>query len=292
MEHQVTFYNDGTRMVGYLHVPEGLAPGERRPGIVLCHGFNAVQQVAIPDVARHLAAAGYVALRFDYRGIGESEGVRGRIFPQEHVRDARMALTFLQTQAMVAPDRLGMYGTSFGGSHAMTAAAQDERIRAVVSVVSIGNGRRWLQSLRRYWEWTAFLRRLEEDRQRRVLTGESQYVSPYEIMVRDPATEAVHAERARVSGKPAPDVVLESGEAIVEYAPEEVVDRIAPRAALFIHSGADELVPPAESVAMYERAGEPKRLVLLPGRAHYDVYAGDCFAEVMGHATNWFATYL
>jgi hypothetical protein len=43
---------------------------------------------------------------------------------------------------------------------------------------------------------------------------------------------------------------------------------------------------------MFARAGEPKRLVILPGRAHYDVYAGDCFAEVMDHATAWFSLYL
>jgi dipeptidyl aminopeptidase/acylaminoacyl peptidase len=292
MEQQVSFYSDGTRIVGHLHLPEGLAAGERRPGIVLCHGFNAVQTVAIPPIAEHLAGQGFVVLRFDYRGLGLSDGVRGRILPPEHVRDIRAALTFMQAQPAVDGAHLGLYGTSFGGSHAVATAAVDERVRAVVSVVSVGNGRRWLKGLRRHWEWAAFLRRLEEDRTRRVLTGESTYVSPYEIMVPDPATQAIHAERARLAGRPAPDVVLESGEAIVEYAPEEVVDRIAPRAVLFIHSGDDELVPAEESVAMFARAGEPKRLVILPGRAHYDVYAGDCFAEVMAHATAWFSLYL
>jgi uncharacterized protein len=292
MEQQVTFYSQGTRLVGHLHLPGDLAEGERRPGVVLCHGFNAVQTVAIPPIAEHLAAAGYAVLRFDYRGIGQSDGPRGRVLPEEHIEDIRAALSFMQTQPGVRDDRLGLYGTSFGGSHAVTTAARDERVRAVVSVVSVGNGRRWLRGMRPYWQWAALLRRLDGDRRRRATTGESLLVSPYEVMVPDPATQAIHAERARITGRPAPEVVLESAEAIIEYAPEDVVARIAPRASLFIHAAADELVPPDESIAMYERALEPKRLLLLPGRAHYDVYSGECFREVMGAATAWFDTYL
>lgn len=290
-EQPISFYSEGTRLAGALHLPGAGAPGERRPGIVLCHGFNAVQRVGLPEIAAHLAGAGYAVLRFDYRGVGESDGPRGRIFPQEHVKDVRAAMTCLQAQPGVDPDRIGLYGTSFGGSHAVSAAAVDQRAKVVVSSVSVGNGRRWLRGLRRYWEWAAFLRRLEEDRVRRVLTGESLSISPYEIMVRDPATEEAHAERAR-RGIVAADVVLESAEAIIEYAPEEVVGRIAPRPVLFIHCADDVLVPPEESIAMYERAGEPKRLVLLPGRSHYDVYSGAGFAEVMAEATAWFSQYL
>jgi fermentation-respiration switch protein FrsA (DUF1100 family) len=292
MIEPVTFYSQGVRLTGHLHVPDGLADGERRPGIALCHGFNAVQTVAVPDIAAHFSAAGYVVLRFDYRGLGASDGARGRIVPAEHVQDIRNALTYLQTLSAVDPARLGLYGTSFGGSHAVVAASVDERVRALVSTVSIGNGRRWLQSMRRHWEFAAFLRRLEEDRRQRVLTGESAMVSPYEVMVPDPATQAVHAERARIAGRPAPDVVLESGEAILEYVPEDVVERVAPRAALFIHAADDELVPAAESIAMHARAGEPKRLVLVPGCGHYDVYSGAGFARVMAEATDWFGAYL
>jgi pimeloyl-ACP methyl ester carboxylesterase len=290
-EQPVAFYSEGVRIAGHLHQPTGRQTDERRPGIVLCHGFNAVQRVGLPDIAAHLAAAGYAVLRFDYRGVGDSDGPRGRIFPQEHVKDVRAAITFLQAQPGVQPDRIGLYGTSFGGSHAISAAAVDSRPQVIVSSVSVGNGRRWLRGLRRYWEWTAFLKRLEEDRTRRVQTGESQVISPYEIMVLYPATEAAHKERER-QGIVAADVVLESAEAIIEYAPEEVVHRLAPRPVLFIHCADDVLVPPDESIAMYEHAGEPKKLVLLPGRSHYDVYSGQGFVEVMAHATAWFSKYL
>ena len=73
----------------------------------------------------------------------------------------------MQAQPDVDGARLGLHGTSFGGGHAVATAAVDQRVRVVVSVVSVGNGRRWMQSLRRAWEWAAFLRRVEEHRTQR-----------------------------------------------------------------------------------------------------------------------------
>ena len=109
-------------------------------------------------------------------------------------------------------------------------------------------------------------------------------------MVPDPATQALHAERARLAGRPAPDA---AGERRSDPGVRAGGGRTASRRGRSSSStAADELVLPDESIAMYERAGEPKKLVLLPGRAHYDVYAGECFAEVMGHATDWFAAHL
>jgi dienelactone hydrolase len=287
----VTFYSHGVRLSGYLHAGDRAGPGQRA-GIVVCTGFAAVQAFYLPELCDALAEAGYVALRFDYRGFGESDGARGRVVPMEHVEDIRNAITFLQQQPDVDRARIGLYGTSFGGAHVSYTAAVDERVLATVATVGIGNGRRWLRSLRRYWEWRAFLRQLEDDRQRRVLTGKSTLVSPYEIMVRDPYTERIHAERQRKFPGSVTDIVLESAEAILEYAPEDVVERIAPRAILWIHAGQDELVPPEESEAMHARAREPKKLVLLPGLTHYDVYTGEGFAAVMREALAWYRAFI
>jgi len=71
-----------------------------------------------------------------------------------------------------------------------------------------------------------------------------------------------------------------------------VVDKIAPRSVLFITGGNDRLVPPAESEAMYARAGEPKKLVMLKGYGHYEVYEGEAFRQVMDAATAWYQKYI
>lgn len=291
MAKSVAFYSEGARLTGYLHVP-GASARARRPGIVVCTGFGAVQAFYIPEICDALVAAGYVALRFDYRGFGESEGVAGRIVPMDHVADIRAAITYLQQQPEADPDAVGLYGTSFGGAHVSYTAGVDERVACTVSTVGIGHGGRWMRSLRRYWEWEAFKRRIAEDRAQRALTGKSTSVSPYEIMVRDPYTESVHAERQKQFPGSVVDVAFECAGAIVEYAPESVVERIAPRAIMWIHAGSDELVPPEESRAMYERAREPKKLVVLPGLTHYDVYSGDAFTAVMRESIAWYGRYL
>jgi uncharacterized protein len=76
------------------------------------------------------------------------------------------------------------------------------------------------------------------------------------------------------------------------FNPEWVVDKIAPRPILFITSDNDRLVPPAESEALYARAGEPKKLVVLNGYGHYEVYEGEAFQEVMAATTDWYARYI
>jgi hypothetical protein len=61
---------------------------------------------------------------------------------------------------------------------------------------------------------------------------------------------------------------------------------------LFVTTDNDRLVPPEESEAMFRRAGEPKRLVVLRGFGHYEVYTGEAFREVMAETVAWFRQYL
>src|SRR5215472_10888789 len=70
----VAFYSEGVKLVGDLFLPADIKPGERRAGIVLCHGYTGVRSIYLPDNARILAEAGYVVLTFDYKGWGDSDG--------------------------------------------------------------------------------------------------------------------------------------------------------------------------------------------------------------------------
>ena len=70
----------------------------------------------MPDNARVLTEAGYVVMTFDYKGWGDSEGPRSRLAPYSRVYDVQAALTFLGTRPEVDAERLGIYGTSYGGA--------------------------------------------------------------------------------------------------------------------------------------------------------------------------------
>ena len=187
----VTFYSEGFKLVGDLYRPDGLAPGERRAGILLCHGYTGVKDLYLPDNARVLAEAGYVVLAFDYKGWGGSEGPRTRLAPYSRVADAQAALTWLGAQPEVDESRLGIYGTSYGGATAVWTGAVDRRVQCVVSVVGIGHGGRWMRSVRRPDEWFDLLERAAGDRLRRAIDGDSEFVERSEVLLPDRQSAAL-----------------------------------------------------------------------------------------------------
>lgn len=267
---KVSFFSSGYRLDGLLYLPRDLAPGERRAGVVLCVGYTYLKSMVMPDIAKVLTAAGYIALVFDYRGFGDSEGPRWRLIPDEQVSDARAALTFLADHPQVDAARLAVIGLSLGGSNAVAAGARDPRVGAVIAIESMGDGERWLRSLRRHWEWQEFLERLARDRSERVRTGTSARVDPLEIVLADPDSRAFLEAVPREFPQMQCELPLETADALIEFRPEAVVEHIAPRPVLFIHGDADRLVPADESRHMFARAGQGRRLEIVPGIGHFD----------------------
>ncbi|MBS0240625.1 MAG: alpha/beta fold hydrolase [Proteobacteria bacterium] len=292
MKTPVTFYSEGMKLSGDIYLPDGIKPGDKRAGIVLCHGYTGVKDLYLPDNARVLNEAGYVVMTFDYKGWGTSEGTRARLAPLSRVTDVQAAITFLQLQPNVDPERIGIYGTSYGGATVVWTAAIDPRVKCVVSCVGIGNGVRWMRTVRTPDQWADLHALSKKDREQRVLTGKSEYVDRGLIL----ATDRQSAELASVARKANPNAIntipLEYIDETLQFHPEWVVDKIAPRPLLLITTDDDRLVPPDESEALYAKAGEPKKLVTLKGWGHYEVYAGRAFEEVMAETTAWYQKYL
>ena len=288
----VSFYSEGVRLAGDLYRPAGAGPDDARAGIVLCHGYTGVKSLYLPDNARVLTEAGYVVLAFDYKGWGASEGPRARLAPFSRVADTLAALTFLGTRPGVDPAHLGLYGTSYGGATVVWAAALDARVRCVVSVVGIGDGRRWMRSVRRPDEWHDLLARAQEDREQAVVSGESAMAERDEILLQDRASAALSAA-ARANNPDAVSAVPASFiDETLSFHADWVVGKIAPRPLLLVTTEDDRLVPPEESQSLYDHAGEPKRLVVLKGYGHYDVYAEPAFGEVMAATLAWYRAHL
>jgi dipeptidyl aminopeptidase/acylaminoacyl peptidase len=292
MPKPVSFYSEGIKLAGDVYLPEDLKPGERRAGIVLCHGYTGVRNIYLPDNARVLAGAGYVVLNFDYKGWGDSEGPKTRLAPYSRVADVQAALSFLSAHPQVDTDRLGIYGTSYGGATVVFVAAIDPRVKCVVSVVGIGNGARWMRSVRRPDEYHDLLARADNDRRNRALTGISALADRNEILLPDRQSAELGAAARKNNPSAVTQVPIEFIDDTLGFNPEWVVDRIAPRPVLFITADDDRLVPPHESEAMYARAGEPKKLVVLKGIGHYEVYGGEPFRRVMDETLAWYRAHL
>ena len=292
MKKAIHFYSEGIRLVGDLYYPDDLKPSETRAGIVLCHGYTGVKDMYLPDNARLLNEAGYVVMTFDYKGWGDSEGSRNRLAPYSRVADVQAALTFLAARPEVDAGRLGIYGTSYGGATVVWTGAVDPRVKCVVSVVGIGHGGRWMRSVRRPDEFHDLLERSDQDRVRRVREGKSEFVKREEILLPDRQSAELAAAARRNNPAAVSTIPLEYVAETLEFHPEWVVDKIAPRPVLFITTDDDRLVPPDESLQLYARAGEPKKLVVLKGYGHYEVYTDPAFSEVMKATVAWFRQHL
>jgi uncharacterized protein len=161
---QVTFYVDGgTPLYGKLFFPKGFKTTERRPGIVVGHGINALS-IGIEKYAARFADRGLVAMAIDYQSYGFSGSgsddlrllepdpsvdanavtekrlrvvvKRTNLNNAHEVDDYRAAISYLQGEPGVDPDRIGIWGSSNAGSVVIAVAAIDTRAKAVVSQVA------------------------------------------------------------------------------------------------------------------------------------------------------------
>ena len=292
MKRAVEFYSEGFKLVGDVYVPDGLPTGEQRAAVLLCHGYTGVKDLYLPDNAKTLNDAGYVVMTFDYKGWGESEGTRSRLAPYSRVADVQAAMTFLSIQPEADDDRIGLYGTSYGGATVSWTGAVDQRAKCIVSVVGIGHGARWMSRVRRVDEWVDLRERSKEDREQRAITGQSDYVDRSEILLPDRQSAELAAAARRLNPAAVGTIPLEYVDDTIGFNPEWIVDKISPRPILFITSKDDRLVLPEESEQLYAHAKEPKKLVVLKGYGHYEVYTEPAFSEVMAATLEWYGEYL
>ena len=288
----ISFYSEGHHLDGDLYLPDGLAETDIRAGVVLCHGYTGVKDLYLPDNARVLCEAGYIVLTFDYKGWGKSEGARDRLAPYSRVADVQAAITFLGAQSQVNEDAIGIYGTSYGGATVVWTAAIDRRVKCVVSVVGVGHGQRWMRSVRRPDEWIDLLERSKDDRIQRTMTGNSQRADRSEILLPDRQSAALAAAARKDNPNAINTLPLDYIDETLQFHAEWVVDKISPRPVLFITTDDDRLVPAEESESLYQKAGEPKKLITLKGYGHYEVYVEPAFSEVMEPTTAWFQKYI
>ena len=265
MEQPVSFTSDGLTLQGILNVPDDVKPGEKRPAFMVLHGFGSNKQSGNSTwPARTFADWGYVTLRFDMRGCGESEGVKNHIICLDQVEDTKNALTFLQGRDEVDPDRIGVIGSSFGAAVAVYTAGVDPRVAATISSGGWGDGERKFRGQHVGEEaWKNFIDMMERGRKHREETGESLMVPRYEIV---PIPEHLRQNLAPGSVMMFP---AETAISMYEFIADDVVGQIAPRPLLLLHSSLDSVTPTEQSIEMFKRAGQPTDLHLMADVDHF-----------------------
>ena len=128
MKHDVHFPSDGSTLAGHLYVPDDLQSGERRPAVVVVSPGSGIKEQTSGRYADELHRRGFVALAFDHRTYGESEGYpRFDENPYAKAEDIKNAVSFLGNRAEVEVDKIGAMGICGGGGYAPYAAATGRR---------------------------------------------------------------------------------------------------------------------------------------------------------------------
>ncbi len=285
---RVGFYSDVSRIAAMIYIPQDIQPAERRPGIVFCVGYTYLKEMVVSEMARAMQREGFVGVIFDYRGFGESEGMRGRLYPHEQVADVQAAVTFLQQQPEVDPQRISIVGLSLGGANAVAATATDPRVRAAVAIESPADGRRWLRSLRRHSEWVEFTRQIEQNHITRTLTGRGTAVDALEIMLPDPDSAQFLAQVYENFPQMRVELSLDSAAALLAFSPQQLAGGLGTRPLLIIHGDDDRLVP-VEEARVLHAAVPHSTLDVVPGMGHFDWVMPDhpTFQQVMARIAAW-----
>jgi pimeloyl-ACP methyl ester carboxylesterase len=284
-EQRVSFKFESLTLVGVVRLPDGVAAGERRPAFIVLHGFGSNMNAGnVLTPCAMLDELGYVTLRFDMPGCGDSEGEKGRLICLEQVGAVREALSLLAQHPHVEPARIAVLGSSFGAAVAVYAGGVDQRIAAVISASGWGHGERKFRGQHPGPQaWAKFTAMLEEGKRHRARTGQSLMVPRYDI-VPIPPHMRTHVVPGSIQMFPA-----ETAQSMYDFRAEEVVGRIAPRPLLLLHSASDSVTPVEQSIGLFEHAGQPAELHLFADTDHF------MFAEsntrVRRIVQNWLAEY-
>lgn len=140
----VVLENKGQRIFGILHMP--MNPKGPVPAVLICHGLaghKTGKYRLYVTLAQMLTRNGIAALRVDFRGSGDSEGEFEDMTVQSTVSDALLSLEWLEKQPRIDPNRLGVYGRSFGGSVAVMAASRFAKCKSIALWAPVFNAKPW-----------------------------------------------------------------------------------------------------------------------------------------------------
>jgi len=295
---EVTYYSDGVACYAKIFFPKGFAAAGKTPGIVLGQGW-AGTHFSIEKYAARFAERGLVAMAIDYRGWGSSDGFlsqaqgtvskgdveptrddkritnikadivlkRTRLMPMKQVEDYRNAISYLQGEAGVDPERIGVWGSSFAGGNVIVTAALDSRVKRVVGQVPAISGKDSAVGP------VPLRGRLLEDAIKRARTGQGGEF------------ETGFSTRRMVD--------VETNQMIAEYRPFQYLKAVGDRPVLLIPAEKDELINNrANAYAAMEVLTGPKKLIEVPGITHFEMYINEAFEISSNAAANWFREHL
>ncbi|OEK07264.1 hypothetical protein BFP71_04980 [Roseivirga misakiensis] len=133
--NNIEFKSDNLNLAGHLHLPEGFSPKKQYAAVVVAGSLTSVKEQMSDTYAAKLAQQGFVALSFDFRNYGESEGeIRQYEDPELKLKDLEAAVSYLLGQEFVKS--VGGLGICTAGGNMAYLAHQDDRLEAFVTIAA------------------------------------------------------------------------------------------------------------------------------------------------------------
>ncbi|MGQ4387636.1 alpha/beta hydrolase [Streptomyces sp. SAS_270] len=276
----ITFPSGDSRCAGWLYLPTGVTSP---PVVVLGHGLGATREMRLDAFAERFAQAGIAAVAFTYRHFGDSGGhPRQLLSIKRQLADWDAALAYVKARPDVDRSRVAVWGSSFGGGHAITVASRHPELRAAVAQCPFTDGLASALAL-----------------------GPLASLRITPVLARDLATRIRGKAPVMVpiAGAPGSPALMNAPDALPGYQAlqptgttfrNEVAARVIPtiatyrpgRAAkkvampiLFCVSDTDSVTPPAQTLR-YARTA-PKGEIRRYEAGHFDFYTGETFEELV-----------
>ncbi len=231
-QERISLQVDDIKLVGRLYWPQTRAD-KTYPALCLCHGIPA----RAPDpsdqgyaaLAERFSAEGFMVLIFNFRGAGESEGNFDIL---GWSRDLEAMLGLLYEQEQVDSSRLSVMGFSGGAAVSVYVAARDQRICSLVTCASPARFSQFVTS---------------------------EGLDGLIAQLRSIGT---------IKDSNFPPSFEEWAQGFETITPLNWVQCISPRPLLIIHGDGDDLIHLSQAQMLYDKAGEPKELFMVPGGGH------------------------
>jgi len=130
---RVSFISGELVLEGILAIPEGAMP---LPTVIVCHPHplygGSMDNNVISSLCESLTQASLISFKFNFRGVGGSQGEFGQGTGEQD--DVEAAISFISTVKEIDSKRIGIAGYSAGAGFGLPVGFNDDRIRALVAV--------------------------------------------------------------------------------------------------------------------------------------------------------------
>ncbi|HEM6801985.1 TPA: alpha/beta hydrolase [Citrobacter koseri] len=263
----------------------------KNPVIILCHGFCGIREILLPEFAEAFTRAGFSTITFDYRGFGDSDGERGRLVPSMQIADILSVINWAREQPGLDGERIGLWGTSFGGCHVFGAAAQDSGIKCIVSQLAFADGEVIVTGHMNEAEKEAFIATLDKMSEKQKNTGKEMFVGVTRVL-NDAESKAFFEENRAQYPKMDIKIPFLTVKETLQYKPALNAAQVS-CPTLIVIAGKDTVNPPEQGRALFDAVGAKEKKLYEENEArHYDIYSGEHFRQVICIQTEWFRNYL